>query len=82
MAPFGPNRPNGVVHPEPAASDTLSTAASQFLKIKLANEPELRPEMVAKGHALAADPSYPSSEILSRVAHKILNSPDPSEDLS
>ncbi len=82
VAPIGPPQLNGVVHNEPVAGDTLSTAASQFLKIKLASEPEVRPEMVAKGQLLAADPSYPSLDVLGRVAQKILQSPDPSEDLS
>ncbi len=82
MAPFGPAQPNGVVHKEPVPGDTLSTAASQFLKVQLASEPGVRPEMVAKGQMLAADPSYPSADILARVAQKILQSPDPSEDLS
>jgi hypothetical protein len=71
-----------VVHQGQVAGDTLSTAASQFLKVKLASEPEVRPEMVAKGQLLAADPSYPTPEILGRVANKILQSPDLSEDLS
>jgi hypothetical protein len=66
----------------PGPEDQLSTAASELLKAKLASEPEVRPEVVAKGRALAEDPSYPSTEIVRSVAAKILASPDPSEDPS
>jgi hypothetical protein len=62
--------------------DRLSTAGSEFLKAKLASEPEIRPEVVERGRALAADPSYPSHEIISSLASKILQAPDLSEDLS
>lgn len=62
--------------------DRLSTAGSEFLKAKLASEPEIRPEMVARGRELAADPNYPSSDIISSLASKILQAPDLSEDPS
>ena len=38
--------------------------------------------MVAKGLALAADPNYPSADLLKRVAGAILSSPDLSDDES
>jgi hypothetical protein len=82
VAPFGPTQPTGVVRQDPVPTDKLSTSASEFLKAKLASEPEIRPDVVAKGHQLAADASYPSPEILTQVAQKILRSPDLSEDLS
>ena len=47
-----------------------------------ASQPEIRPEVVAGGLALAADPSYPSADLLKRVAGAILNSPDLSDDES
>jgi len=46
----------------------------------LAAQPEIRPEVVARGKVLAADPSYPSTSILRAVGGTILNSPDLSED--
>lgn len=64
------------------ATDSLSTAGAELLKANLASEPEVRPEMVAKGRALAADPNYPSAQINSAVARTILLSPDLSEDQS
>jgi len=68
--------------PRPSPEDQLSTAGSELLRAKLAGEPEVRPEAVARGRALAADPNYPSLEVVRSVASKILASPDPSEDPS
>jgi hypothetical protein len=68
--------------PAISPSDRLSTAGAELLRSKLASEPEIRPEMVARGRALAADSSYPSTQVIGDVARKILQSPDPSEDLS
>lgn len=81
VPPGLPQNP-GVVRREPVPTDKLSTAGSEFLRTKLASEPEVRPEVVARGEKLVADSSYPSSEILGKVAQKILQSPDPSEDVS
>jgi hypothetical protein len=50
------------------------------LREALARQPEIRPEVVARGLALAADSSYPPPEVLLKVASLILRSPDPSED--
>jgi hypothetical protein len=48
----------------------------------LAAQPEIRPEVVARARALAADPGYPSNAILERVSQLILATPDLSEDQS
>jgi hypothetical protein len=73
---------NVVSRSAPTASDRLSTAGAELLRSKMASEPEIRPDVVARGRALAADPSYPSAQIIGDVARKIVQSPDPSEDLS
>lgn len=77
----------GAVPPKPTAPrsiapgrDKFSTAQAQQLREALARQPEIRPEVVARGKALAADPSYPPPEVLLKVASLILRSPDPSED--
>jgi hypothetical protein len=62
------------------ARDRLSTDKAQQLSEALTNQPEVRPDVVARGQALAGDPNYPSPAILSRVAGMIVNSPDLSED--
>ncbi|MBI3885839.1 MAG: hypothetical protein HY302_08960 [Opitutae bacterium] len=59
--------------------DHLSTAHSQALSAALARTPEARPEVVARGKALAADPSYPSAEIIGRVSALIVRSADLTE---
>ena len=62
--------------------DSLSLSQADGLRQALAGQPEVRPEMVAKGLALAADPDYPSKAIIQRIAQAIVDSPDPSEDQS
>ncbi len=62
--------------------DSLSTDKAAQLRAALDNVPEVRPEVVARGKALAADPSYPSAAIMQSVAGQIVNSPDLTEDES
>ncbi len=64
------------------ASDQLSTQQAEQLNQALAQNPELRPEVVARGRELAADPNYPPASVIASVAAQIVNSPDPSEDES
>jgi hypothetical protein len=76
-------RPEGVVlHAKnpPAgaqASDRFSPENSAALKAALQAQPEIRPEVVARGQALAADPSWPTPEILRAVGSQLLASKDP-----
>jgi hypothetical protein len=65
-----------------SGSDSLSTDKAAQLQSALEAVPEIRPEVVARGQALAADPSYPSASIVRSVASLIVNSPDLSEDES
>lgn len=62
--------------------DRISTEHAAFLRAELQRQPEIRPEVVARGRALAADPSYPPKEALREVAKQILASPDLTEDQS
>jgi len=62
--------------------ERLSTEKADQLRTLLGSEPEVRPEMVAKGRAMAADPNYPSAAVIRQVASLIVNSTDPSEDQS
>jgi hypothetical protein len=64
------------------APDQISTESAAFLKTSLASQPEIRPEVVERAKALAADPNYPSAAIMRSVAGQILASPDLSEDAS
>ena len=62
--------------------DQISTESAAFLQAELSRQPAIRPDVVARGLALAADPNYPSPEIIKGVAAQILASPDLSEDVS
>jgi hypothetical protein len=62
--------------------DQISTASAAFLRAELQRQPEIRPEVVARARELAADPNYPPTEVLKKVAEQILRSPDLSEDES
>lgn len=64
------------------SSDRFSAANSTALHASLAAQPEIRPEIVARGRALAADPSYPSPEVLRQIGVALLRAPDLSEDAS
>jgi hypothetical protein len=44
--------------------------------------PEIRPEVVERARALAADPTYPSAAIINRISAAIVSSPDLSEEPS
>jgi hypothetical protein len=68
--------------PMPVKRDRLSTASVDHLRAVLRDEPEVRPEAVERGRTLAADPAYPSPEIVKRISVQILNAPDPAEDPS
>jgi hypothetical protein len=82
--PVSVNLPKPPVRPLPQQQpqDSISTDNVDGLRTALANQPEVRPEMVAKGMALAADPNYPSADVIKRVAGMILDAPDLSEDQS
>jgi hypothetical protein len=70
------------VRPYAPRPDQISTENAAFLRAELGRQPEIRPEVVERARALAADPDYPPREILQNVAQQILNSPDLSEDES
>ncbi|HYP16903.1 MAG TPA: hypothetical protein VEQ65_06800 [Opitutus sp.] len=62
--------------------DQLSTDSAAFLRSELNRQPEIRPEVVERARALAADPNYPPLSTLKHVGAIILSSPDLSEDQS
>ena len=53
---------------EPATEETPQTAKQEKLLSALANEPDVRPGEVARGRDLAADPNYPSDDLLAKLA--------------
>jgi hypothetical protein len=64
----------------PVNTDRFSTTGIDQLRAALKATPEVRPEVVARGQALAADPAYPSPAIIRHVSAKIVDSPDLSID--
>ena len=62
-----------------AKPDRISTSSAAFLQSALVAQPEIRPEVVERARALAADPNYPSPEIMRGIAQQILAAPDLSE---
>jgi hypothetical protein len=51
--------------------DQLSTELSNSVRNRLASLPEARPEVVARGRELAADPTYPGQDIVRKIASLI-----------
>ncbi len=71
-----------VVRPAAPRTDSMSTANAAALRSALVAQPEIRPEVVERARALAADPGYPSAAIIQKVSEQILKAPDLSEDAS
>ena len=63
-------------------SDKLSIENAALLRAELTRQPEIRADVVERARALAADPNYPSTQVLQQVGRAILNSPDLSDDES
>jgi hypothetical protein len=63
-------------------ADQFSAGQSAALRSALAAQPEIRPEVVERAKALAADPNYPPRDVLAQVAGLILASPDLTADES
>lgn len=68
--------------PHTIQPDRLAIDRLPQLRQALMEQPEIRPEVVERGRQLAADPSYPSTQILRQVGTMLLAAPDLSEDNS
>jgi hypothetical protein len=62
--------------------DQVHIDKAAALRTSLQQVPEIRPEVVERARALAADPAYPSAGIIRQISQAIVNSPDLSEDQS
>ena len=74
-----PPASSAAAQPPVPTSESLSTEQTEALRQALARTPEIRPEMVARGQALAADPGYPPPAIIRQISGLIVNSQDASE---
>jgi len=63
-------------------TDQIHIDTASVLRTGLQRVPEVRPEVVERARALAADPAYPSDHIIRQISAAIVNSPDLSEDVS
>ena len=67
---------------QPKPVDQIHIDKASALRTGLEQVPEIRPEVVERARALAADPSYPSDGIIRQISKAIVNSPDLTEDQS
>ena len=63
-------------------TDQIHIDKAAALRISLQQVPEIRPEVVERARALAADPAYPSDRIIGQISAAIVNSPDLTQDRS
>jgi len=66
----------------PPRPDRISTDGAAYLHVALDRQPSIRPEVVERARALAADPSYPPPSVIKSIAQQIAGAPDLSEDES
>ena len=55
-----------------SGSDFTPTQNNKMLEL-LKNQPEIRPEVLEKAQKLAADPNYPSTDIVEKLAKLFIN---------
>ena len=58
---------------EPSAEQAPSATKQEKLLAALGNEPDVRAQEVERGKALAADPDYPSGDLLAKLAEMFVN---------
>ena len=73
------SKPSFQTPPPAEKSEALASTQTKVLREALANSPEIRPEVVKKGHSLAVDPNYPPRELILRLARLMSETADPSE---
>ena len=64
---------------QPPADEPLEVGKRDKLAAALANEPDVRATEVARGKELAADPGYPSDELLAKLAEVFVNDAKPAK---
>ncbi len=73
-----PVSPKSAAKPAKAAKETSGGETPQITKQQklladLAKEPDVRTQEVERGKALAADPGYPSDDLLAKLAEVFVN---------
>ncbi len=72
-APSKPTAKAAKAAKESAAHETPQITKQEKLLAELAKEPDVRTQEVERGQALAADPGYPSDELLAKLAEVFVN---------
>lgn len=62
--------------PATAAADVFKPEQNEKLLSALQAEPDVRPEVLERARALVTDPTYPSNDILAKVADNLLGGTD------
>lgn len=62
--------------------DSVTLHRATFLRAELVRQPEIRPEVLARGLTLRDDPDYPPREVMASVAAAIIATPDLTNDES
>ena len=74
--PIEPQAPSSPAsEPSAPAADPVGVRRVATLLSMLENKPEIRPEVLARGRILAADPTYPPPDIINKLANMIVGSP-------
>lgn len=72
--------PPGAIAPKAAPStsapitesDSFTPAQNQTLVNMLQQQPDVRPEALARAQALAADPNYPDAKVIENLAQMVI----------
>lgn len=62
-----------------AEHESTSNVREARLRDILAQEPEVRPDVVERGKALASDPNYPSGDLLAKLAAMFVDGKQPGQ---
>jgi hypothetical protein len=65
--------------PRPVDTDRLSASSQETLQAALSKQPEIRPEVVARGKELAFNSMYPPLRIIEQLSELLVKSHDLSE---
>ena len=71
--PIEPQAPSVPAERSAPSPDPVDVRRVATLLSVLENKPEVRSEVVARGRALAADPSYPPPDIINKLAGLIVS---------
>jgi len=66
--------------PKADNNERLSSPSQEALQSALSDQPEIRPEVVARGEELVVDANYPPKEIIRQLSELLIGSTDLAEE--